>query len=1019
MTTNMNCNDALLKVLENPEVFNINRLKARSDHRYYATIEAARAQGAMPWRRSLNGTWKFHYCENLDGRPIGFEAVDFDSSSFDQIQVPGHVELQDYGKPKYVNMQYPWDGHEEVLPPAIPKTYNPTSSYVKTFEVPADWSGSVYISFQGVETAFNIWLNGQFVGYTEDSFTPSEFDLTPFINRGGKNKLAVQVYRFSSASWLEDQDFWRLSGIFRDVYLYTKPATHIEDIFVKTPLNATYDAASVNAHIKLSNGANAVVEAALVDVNGKTVVTGQETVFDDEVAISLNVDKPELWSDENPYLYTLELVVKVDGKVACAISQTVGIREFRMDNKVMKINGKRIVFRGVNRHEFSADRGRSITKEDMEWDVKFMKAHNLNSVRTSHYPNASYFYELCDKYGLYVIDEANLETHGTWPYTDGEVNTTYTIPHNKMEWLDAVVDRADNVMQRDKNHPSVIIWSCGNESYGGEVIYRMSEHYRTYDNTRLVHYEGLFHDRSFNDTSDIESRMYAKVVDIREYLDANPDKPFINCEYSHAMANSCGGLNRYVELEEEYEMYQGGFIWDYIDQVLWNKDRFGNDYLAYGGDFGDRPADYNFCTNGIVDGMRKPSTKSLAVKGAYQPFRIDISSGKVEIFNKHNFTNLNAFTLRWQIQEDGKVIESGAKVLDLAPLATTTFKLPVDANAGVLEKVLTVSVHKNEATDYSESNAEIAFGQEIIDAIAIVAPKSTKTFTIVETNFNVGINGENFEVMFTIDPKVYGRLTSLKYGETEFIYNPLQTLMPNFWRAPVDNDKGSQSQDRMSQWKIASLYAKCVSHSIEKTESGLKVQFDYDHLTVPASGSSVTYFVDGSGVIDVQMNYAGFQGLSDMFKFGMDMSIPADFENLTWRGYGPDETYADRHFGSKYDTFSNKVIDNVAEYVMPQACGNHVGVRFAEVTNVNGKGLRIEGEPGQPLSFSALPYSSNELEFATHRHELPQIHRTVLSINLKEMGVGGDDSWGARPEEIYDVPSDKPYQFNFKISPII
>ena len=1018
MAYNMNCNKELLTILENPQIFNINRLKAKSDHRYYESLEAARTQGAMPWRRCLNGTWQFHYSENLDGRPIGFEAEEFDTSSFAQIQVPGHVELQGYGKPKYVNMQYPWDGIEEVLPPAIPKTFNPTSSYVKTFEVPTDWSESVFVSFQGVETAFNVWLNGQFVGYTEDSFTPSEFDLTPYINRGGVNKLAVQVYRFSSASWLEDQDFWRLSGIFRDVYLYTKPATHIEDIFVKTPLNETYDEAFVNANLKVSNSANAVVEATLVDADENTVTSAEYPVVDDNAQVSLKVQNPNLWSDESPYLYKLELVVKVNGETVEAISQTVGIREFKMDNKIMKINGKRIVFRGVNRHEFSADRGRSITKADMEWDVKFMKAHNLNSVRTSHYPNDSYFYELCDKYGLYVIDEANLETHGTWPYSDGEVDTTYTVPHNKMEWLDAVVDRADNVMQRDKNHPSVIIWSCGNESYGGEVIYLMSEHYRKHDDTRLVHYEGLFHDRSFNDTSDMESRMYAKVVDIKEYLDANPDKPFINCEYSHAMANSCGGLDRYVELEEQYEMYQGGFIWDYIDQVLWNKDRFGTPYLAYGGDFGDRPADYNFCTNGIVAGDRTTTTKSLAVKGAYQPFRINVTGGEVEIFNRHNFTNLNQFRLRWQIEEDGHVVESGAKVVDLAPLATTSFKLPVDATATSVEKVITVSVHRNIATDYAPNNAEIAFGQEIIDAVAVAAVKSKKPFRIAEDNFNIGIHGENFQMLFTIDPKVYGRLTSLVYGGEEFIYHPLQTLMPSFWRAPVDNDKGSRSEIRMAQWKLATLYTTCVSHELTKTEEGLKIKFKYDHNTIPASASSITYFVDGDGTIDVQMDYEGFEGLPDMFKFGLDFSIPAEYENLTWRGYGPDETYADRHFGSKYGTFSNKVIDNISEYVMPQACGNHVGVRFAEVTNDVGQGLRIEGVEGQPLSFSALPYSSNELEFAMHKFELPPIHRTVLSINLKEMGVGGDDSWGARPEAIYDVPSNVPYKFNFRIKPI-
>ena len=1018
MTYNMNCNKELTKVLENTEIFNINRLKARSDHRYYACLEAARSNGVMPWRHELNGTWQFNYSENIEGRPIGFEALDFDTSQFDHIQVPGHIQLQGYSRPQYVNIQYPWDGHEEVYPPAVPKKFNPTASYVKTFQVPANWEESVYISFQGVETAFNIWLNGQFVGYTEDSFTPSDFDLTPYLNRSGENKLAVQVYQFSSASWLEDQDFWRMSGIFRDVYLYTKPTAHIEDFFIKTPLNRTYDQAQVTAKLMTSNAEGAKIAATLVDANGNIIANSEATVVGNEAYVEMDVKNPSLWSAEKPYLYTLEITLNVNGELMCAVCQPVGIREFKMENKLMKINGKRIVFRGVNRHEFSAERGRSITKEDMEWDVKFMKAHNLNAVRTSHYPNASYFYELCDKYGLYVIDESNMETHGTWPFRDGKCDTTHTVPNDNPLWLAPVLDRADNVFQRDKNHPSIIIWSCGNESYGGEVIYKMSEYFREQDDTRLVHYEGVCVDRRYNDTSDMESRMYAKVADIKEYLDNDPQKPFINCEYSHAMANSCGGLNRYIELEDQYDMYQGGFIWDYIDQVLWTKDRYGKPYLAYGGDFGDRPADYNFSTNGIVDGTRSATTKSLAVKGAYQPFNINITNGVVEIFNKHDFTDLNEYIVRWEIQRDEVIVETGATTLDLAPLAKMTFELPVDLTPTTVEQVVTFSVHTKVATDYAPSNHEVAFGQEIVNELPQNVSKTVKPFTVVETDHNFAINGENFEIILGKDPKVYGRIVSLKYGENEFIYHPLQTLMPSFWRAPVDNDKGHGAHHRMAQWKIASLYATCESHTTQQTEHGLTVSFKYNHHTIPASYSTVTYAIDSDGVIDVQMDYEGYEGLADMFKFGMDLSIPADFENLTWRGYGPDETYADRHFGSKYGTFSNKVADNMAEYVMPQSCGNHVGVRYAELTNDAHQGIRIEGTPEQPLSFSALPYSANELEFAMHRYELPDVHRTVLSINLKEMGVGGDDSWGARPEEMYDVPSDVPYTFKFKISPV-
>lgn len=1011
---NINNNKELLELLENPEIFNINRMKACSDHRYYATLEEAKKQGMMSWRHCLNGTWKFSYSENLDGRPIGFESVCFDTSSFDSIQVPGHIQLQGYDKPHYVNTQYAWDAHEDVRPPSIPKKFNPTASYVKMFEIPKDWNESVYISFQGIETAFVVWLNGAFVGYSEDSFTPSEFDLTPYINRSSENKLAVQVYKFSSASWLEDQDFWRMSGIFRDVYLFTKPIAHIEDFFIKTPLNSTYDEAQVVAKINVSNALDTVVEATLVDSIGTTVTTCTSVVIDGETNISLEIKNPELWSAENPYLYTLELVLKKNDEVTCVLSQPVGIREFKMENKIMKINGKRIVFRGVNRHEFCAKRGRSITKEDMEWDVKFMKAHNLNAVRTSHYPNQTYFYELCDKYGLYVIDEANLETHGTWQIL-GNLDPTYAVPNNHPEWLAPVLDRAKNVFERDKNHPSIIIWSCGNESYGGENIYKMSEYFRQQDDTRLVHYEGIWWDRSFNDTSDMESHMYAKVQTIKEYLDNDPKKPFINCEYSHAMANSCGGLNRYIELEDEYEMYQGGFIWDFIDQVIWSKDRYGKSFLAYGGDFGDRPSDYNFCTNGIVDGTRQPTTKSLAVKGAYQPFRIVIKDGVATIFNKHNFTNLNAYTVKWEVERAEEVVESGKLVLDLEPLNTKIFKIPVDVMPKKEEQVVKFSVHMNDATYYCEPDYEVAFAQEIINALPVENVKLVKPFTIVEGDYNVGIHGNNFEIIFS---RVFGCLVSVKYGGNEFIYHPKQSLMPSFWRAPVDNDKGHQAQSRMAQWKIASLYATCESQFFEETTTGLKAEFKYNHNTTPASFSTVTYFVNSHGEIDVEMRYEGFEGLADMFKFGMDLSIPADFENLTWRGFGPNETYADREFGALYGTFSNKVIDNMPNYVMPQACGNHTGVRYAKVTNELGQGICITTNPEQPLSFSALPYASHELEFATHNYELPEIHKTVLSINLKEMGVGGDDSWGARPEVMFDLPSTQSYKLKFTIKPI-
>src|SRR5699024_10866409 len=452
-----------------------------------------------------------------------FYKLDYDTAGCDIILIPGHIQLQGYVKPHYVNKMYPWDGHEDLTPPNIPVEHNPVGSYVKTFTIPDHFEEKpLFISFQGVETAFYLWMNGEFVGYSEDSFTPADVDLTPFIT-SGENKLAVEVYLRSTGSWLEDQDFWRFSGIFRDVYLYSKPKLHVDDLKVVADLDEKYTNGQLHVKLKL----NDVVEGSRVaclleDADGKQVMTEQSDLKEQHHNLMFDVTEPHLWSAENPYLYTLYIqLLDANGDLIEVVPQKVGFRKFEMKDNIMHINGKRIVFKGVNRHEFNCHHGRTVTKEDMLWDIKTMKQHNMNAVRTSHYPNDSYWYELCDLYGLYVIDEMNLETHGTWEklgYHDAET----AIPGNKKEWEDIVMDRAISMYERDKNHPSILIWSCGNESFGGEVLYNVSNYFREVDPTRLVHYEGVFVDRSYNDTSDMESRMYAFPEEIEEYLKNDP-----------------------------------------------------------------------------------------------------------------------------------------------------------------------------------------------------------------------------------------------------------------------------------------------------------------------------------------------------------------------------------------------------------------------------------------------------------------------------------------------------------------
>ena len=491
-------------------VFEVNRLHAYSDHRYYQTMEEAVASAEMALRYDLNGTWKFNYSIRPDCRPELFYTSEYSSEGWDDIEVPGHIQLQGYGQIQYVNTQYPWDGLNELRPPALPQDKNAVGSYIRTFHLPKGWEANpVYISFQGVESAFYVWLNGQFVGYGEDSFTPSDFDLSPFL-QDGENKLAVEVYQRSTGSWLEDQDFWRFSGIFRDVYLYTVPAAHIRDVHVRTDLDASYTNGTLELDLKLEGkaAAGARIEAELRDKEGSVVKTfGPNEVGNGLVQIREDIGKVNLWSAEIPYLYRLYIrVYDAAGSLVEVVPQAVGFRKFEMIDKVMHINGKRIVFKGVNRHEFNPRRGRAITKEDMLWDVRTIKQNNMNAVRTSHYPNQSLWYELCDEYGLYVIDEMNLETHGSWQKL-GAVEPSWVIPGDKPEWHDIVMDRAVSLVERDKNHPSILIWSCGNESHGGEVIYKVSQYFKKADPKRIINYKNVFHYCLFNNTSDIESRM--------------------------------------------------------------------------------------------------------------------------------------------------------------------------------------------------------------------------------------------------------------------------------------------------------------------------------------------------------------------------------------------------------------------------------------------------------------------------------------------------------------------------------
>lgn len=593
------------EIVKDPRIFQENRLPAHSDHRFFMGEELS---GESDCRLNLNGTWKFAYAKNPDAAIPDFYKKDFDVSSWVDIPVPAHIQMQGYDVPAYVNIQYPWDGHEYIEPGEIPSLFNPTASYVRFFTVPEWMKGKRKIlCFQGVESGFALWVNGAYVGYSEDSFTPSEFDVTDFLVEG-ENRLAVQVYKWTAGSWCEDQDFYRFSGIFRDVFLYAEPEIHIRDLKVRTLLDDAYENAVLSLGILASASGRARV--TLSD-KGRCII--DETLeLAQSVQYEFPVASPCKWSAEIPYLYDLRIdVFGEDGLRKETVVQRVGFRRFEIKDTMMHLNGKRIVFKGVNRHEFCCTSGRVMTEEITRKDLITMKRNNINAVRTSHYPNQTCFYRLCDELGLYVIDETNMETHGCMDAIGvGYKEPGFAVPGDRPEFLGMVLDRARNMLERDKNHPCILIWSCGNESFGGRDIYEMSEQFRRLDPTRLVHYEGIYHDRRYNGTSDIESTMYAPVKEIKEFLKEHRDKPYINCEYTHAMGNSCGGMHKYTELAYSEPLFQGGFIWDYVDQCIALTDRNGKAFMGYGGDCGERPTDYNFSGNGIVYGdNREPSPK--------------------------------------------------------------------------------------------------------------------------------------------------------------------------------------------------------------------------------------------------------------------------------------------------------------------------------------------------------------------------------------------------------------------------
>lgn len=1003
--------------LTDPTVFAVNRMPAHSNHRYYAHMPQRGECSEL--KQSLDGEWRVEVVQasDIDFHEEPFVAENFDDSAFERVQVPGHLQTAGLMNHKYVNIQYPWDGHENPLEPNVPEN-NHVALYRRKFTVSdrlADTKaagGTVSIVFHGMATAIYVWVNGLFAGYGEDGFTPNEFDVTDLLH-DGENVVAVACYEYSSASWLEDQDFWRLHGLFRSVELAAQPHVHVDDLRVETDYDAETGLASLDAALSVRNATDAAtISTVLKDAEGNVIWETAHCVDERTSISSGSLQDITAWSAENPALYELVItVIDHAGNIAEVAVQRIGFRRFRIEDGIMTINGKRTVFKGADRHEFDAKRGRAITRQDMIDDVMFCKRHNINAIRTSHYPNQDYWYELCDEYGIYLIDETNLETHGSW-CLPGDVLTEETaVPGSKPQWEGACVDRVDSMMRRDYNHPSVLIWSLGNESYVGDVFRAMYRHAHDIDPNRPVHYEGMTHNRDYDDVSDIETYMYAHADAVEEYLRNDPKKPYLSCEYMHAMGNSVGNMDEYTALER-YPHYQGGFIWDFIDQAILAKQSDGTERLCYGGDFGDRPSDYEFSGNGLVFADRRPTPKAQEVKQLYANVHLDVTENGVVVKNDNLFTPTDGYVFALRMLADGEPVWQTDRHFNVPANETASFTVdwPVDRyRTEAKELVLEVSQRLAEPTDWAPTGYELSFGQSVIDGMKPTKEAKKPIDGVVTVGrWNAGVQGSGREALFS---RTQGGMVSYTFDGREFV---LRRPTITTFRALTDNDRGAGHGFERAQWLGAGRYARCVGNEIEQVDDDtLKATYEYELATPQRTRVTVAYTAYTTGRVNLHVEYPGEEGeLPTMPAFGIEWALPVEYSRLRFFGAGPEETYQDRRH-AKLGIWSTDAFTDHAQYLMPQETGNHEGVRWAEITDEHGHGLRVSRAAGaNPFAMSLQPYSSFMLEEAQHQDELPTPKHMFLRVLAAQMGVGGDDSWMSPVHPQYHIRADQPISLN-------
>lgn len=1001
---------------ENPAVF------ARGTEAPHATFfpyadEAAAIEGkgsASPWVESLNGKWKFCWSKTFAGRPQGFEKPSFDVSGWEEIKVPANWEFEGFDSPIYSNIRYP----HPVNPPKVGRIWQPVGAYRRTFTVPKDWDGrQVFLHFDGIMSAGYVWVNGELVGYHEDSMTPAEFNITKYL-KPGENVLAVEVHRWCDGSYLEDQDFWRLSGIYRDVYLVARPSVYLRDFFALPQFDDEYRDAELKLSATVRNlsdesGKFSVV-AKLFDADGKPVPAGElkmpvevpageEHTADD----AMKIGGPLHWTAETPNLYRLVLTLQdADGKGIETVSTRVGFREVEIRDGKLLVNGVPVLLRGTNRHEHDPDHGRTLSRERMIEDIKLLKQYNFNSVRTSHYPNDPKWYELCDEYGIYLVDEANMETH---ELKEG----SGSLPGNRKEWFAPSVARMVDMIHRDKNHPSIIMWSLGNEAGGGETFAKMREATLELDKSRPIHYQ------DDNRYADVQGVFYPQPRWMEDWgRDDKIDKPIVLTEYAHMMGNSGGNFAEYWDVMERYPKYAGAYIWDWVDQGIRTHTGREEEYWAYGGDFGDKPNDNNFCFNGLVNADRTPNPHLYEVKKVQQWVKFaaeDAAAGKIRVTNKYEFQSLEAFELRWKLEGDGHELQHGQlPAPDLAPGKSATVELPLKLpKAGEhRELFLTVELVLKKDAPWAAAGHVVAEEQFAVpyegQGSTAPAPIASVTFEKGDDRITVRSGGTSY----VFDAR-RGELAQIIDAGERLLARP---LVPNFWRALNDNESRGGMDSDAYLWKTAAANRRFESIDVEQ---------DGDHavqvtakLRLPVwNAAYVNQFkIRGDGSLEVAATMDADRDLPEVVRFGMQLGLPRSMDRVAWFGRGPHESYWDRKTSALVGLFENTVRGLHYAYGRPQENGNRTDVRWVRFTNGDGIGLEAVGEP--LIEFSASHYTLDQLEQAKHDYELwPGRDFITVNLDWRQRGVGGVNSWGEHTLPKY-TNRGKHFETKFLLKPL-